>query len=155
MGLIEVKEYLKKYNKDKDIILVEESSATVEEAAHALNIEPGMIAKSLTFKVNGDIIMIVTKGTSKIDNSKYKHTFNAKAKMLTKEEVNEFINQEVGGVCPFALNPNIKVYLDISLKNYEFVYPACGENHSAIKLSINELEELSHFTSWIDVCKNF
>lgn len=155
MGLIEVKEYLKKYNKDKDIILVEESSATVEEAAHALNIEPDMIAKSLTFKVNGDIIMIVTKGTSKIDNSKYKHTFNAKAKMLTKEEVNEFINQEVGGVCPFALNPNIKVYLDISLKNYEFVYPACGENHSAIKLSINELEELSHFTSWIDVCKNF
>lgn len=155
MGLIEVKEYLKKYNKDKDIILVEESSATVEEAAHALNIEPDMIAKSLTFKVNDDIIMIVTKGTSKIDNSKYKHTFNAKAKMLTKEEVNEFINQEVGGVCPFALNPNIKVYLDVSLKDYEYVYPACGENHSAIKLSINELEELSHFTSWIDVCKNF
>ena len=81
MGLIEVKEYLKKYNKDKDIILVEESSATVEEAAHALNIEPGMIAKSLTFKVNDDIIMIVTKGTVKIDNSKYKHTFNSKAKM--------------------------------------------------------------------------
>ena len=155
MGLIEVKEYLKKYNKDKDIILVEESSATVEEAAHALSIEPSMIAKSLTFKVNDDIIMIVTKGTSKIDNSKYKYTFNAKAKMLTREEVNEFINQEVGGVCPFALNPNIKVYLDVSLKDYEYVYPACGENHSAIKLSIKELEELSHFTSWIDVCKNF
>ncbi len=154
MGLIKVKEYLKKYNKDKDIILVEESSATVEEAAHALNIKPGMIAKSLTFKVNEDIIMIVTKGTAKIDNSKYKHTFNTKAKMLTREEVNEFINQEVGGVCPFALNSNIKVYLDISLKDYEYVYPACGENHSAIKLSIKELEELSNYTAWIDVCKN-
>ena len=153
MGLIEVKEYLKKYNKDNDIIILEEKTATVTDAANALNIKEDMIAKSLTFNENGNIIMIVTKGTAKIDNSKYKAEFKTKAKMLSREEVDEYIKHPVGGVCPFALDPSIKVYLDVSLKEFDYIYPACGSDHSAIKLTIEELETLSKFQKWIDVCK--
>ncbi len=153
MGLLDVKKYLSIYNKDKDIIILDKNSATVEEAAQALNIEPGMVAKSLTFMVKDKVIMIVTKGTSKIDNSKYKQFFKTKAKMLTSEEVDKYIGHKIGGVCPFALKDNVIVYLDISLKDYDFVFPACGDNHTAIKLSIKELEDLSNYSEWIDVCK--
>lgn len=153
MGVLEVKKYLSLYNKEEDIIFLDKNSATVEEAAKALDIEPGMVAKSLTFMLKDEVIMIVTKGTSKIDNSKYKHFFNIKAKMLTADEIDKYIGHKIGGICPFALDDSVKVYLDISLKDYNFVFPACGDNHTAIKLSIKELEELSHYTAWIDVCK--
>lgn len=153
MGLIEAKKHLKKYNKDNDIIILEEKTATVEQAAKALNIKEDMIAKSLTFNVNGKIIMILTKGTAKIDNSKFKSEFKTKAKMLNKEEVDEFIKHPIGGVCPFGINENIEVFLDISLKEFEYVYPACGTDHSAIKLTIAELETISNMKKYIDVCK--
>lgn len=155
MSLIKVKEYFKQYNMDDQIIELNESSATVAEAAHALNCLECEIAKSLSFKLENDVIIIVTAGDAKIDNSKYKHEFNTKAKMLTFDEVENLTGHEVGGVCPFALKNNIKVYLDESLKRFKYVYPACGSKNSAIKLTINELEKYSNYEKWIDVCKGW
>lgn len=155
MSLIKVKEYFKKYNMDKQIIELNESSATVAEAAHALHCLECEIAKSLSFKIDENVIIIVTAGDAKIDNSKYKQEFNTKAKMLTFEEVEPLTGHEVGGVCPFALNDNVKVYLDESLKRFKYVYPACGSHNSAIKLTLEELEKYSNFEKWIDVCKGW
>ena len=155
MSLVKVKEYFKQYNMDKQIIVLNESSATVMEAAHALNCLECEIAKSLSFKLDNDVIIIVTAGDAKIDNSKFKHEFNTKAKMLAFDEVEKLTGHEVGGVCPFALKNNVKVYLDESLKRFKYVYPACGSKNSAIKLTINELEKYSNYEKWIDVCKGW
>ena len=155
MSIIKVKEYFKKYNMDNRIIELNESSATVSEAAHALNCQECEIAKSLSFKVNDKPIIIVVAGDAKIDNSKYKQEFNTKAKMLQYDEVDNLIGHSVGGVCPFAINDNVKVYLDESLKRFEYVYPACGSSNSAIKLTISELEKYSNYLKWIDVCKDW
>lgn len=155
MSLIKVKEYFKKYNMDNRIIELNESSATVADAAHALSCEEKEIAKSLTFKLNDEVIMIVTAGDAKIDNAKYKSFFKHKAAMLKYDEVNPLVGHEVGGVCPFALNEGIKVYLDVSLKRFKYVYPACGSTNSAIKLTLEELEKYSNYTEWIDVCKDW
>ena len=133
----------------------EVSSATVELAAAALNCEGCRIAKSLTFKVAEQPIMIVVAGDAKIDNAKYKAQFATKAKMLTAEEALELIGHAVGGVCPFAVNEGVKVYLDESLKRFETVFPACGSSNSAIELTIEELEKYSGFTEWINVCKGW
>ena len=131
----------------------EVSSATVELAAKALNCKPERIAKTLSFKVDEQPILIVVAGDAKIDNAKYKAKFNKKAKMLAFEEVETIIGHAVGGVCPFAINDGIKVYLDESLKRFETVYPACGSSNSAIELTIEELEKYSNYISWVDVCK--
>lgn len=156
MSLVKVQEYLKKYQKDQDIIVLEESSATVAEAAHALHCKEEEIAKSLSFRLNdNECIIIVTAGDAKIDNSKYKAEFNTKAKMLNFDEVEKCIGHAVGGVCPFAINDNVIVYLDESLKRFDYVYPACGSSNSAIKLTIKELEQYSNFKKWIDVCKGW
>ncbi len=155
MSLIKVKEYFKKYDIEDKIIELNESSATVAEAAHALNCSECEIAKSLSFKINDEVIIIVVAGDAKIDNSKYKHEFNTKAKMLEFNEVEPLTGHEVGGVCPFAVNDNVKVYLDESLKRFEYVYPACGSHNSAIKLTIKELEKYSNYVKWIDVCKGW
>ena len=148
-----VKEYLKKYGIENRIQELEESSATVELAAKALGCEPKHIAKTLSFKVEDKPNLIVVAGDAKIDNAKYKAKFNTKAKMLNIEEVEELIGHKVGGVCPFAIKENVKVYLDISLKRFDYVYPAAGSGNSAIKVSIEELEKYSNYIEWVDVSK--
>lgn len=155
MAVEKVKEYFKKYNMDNRIIELNESSATVELAAKALHCEGKEIAKTLSFRLSSGIILIVTAGDAKIDNAKYKHEFGEKAHMLTFDEVESLVGHAVGGVCPFAVNDGIKIYLDESLKRFEFVYPACGSSNSAIKLALDELEKYSNYTKWIDVCKDW
>jgi prolyl-tRNA editing enzyme YbaK/EbsC (Cys-tRNA(Pro) deacylase) len=133
---------------------LDESSATVELAAEALGCEPCRIAKTLSFMVDGRPILIVMAGDVKIDNHKYKTYFGAKAKMLTPQEAETLVGHAVGGVCPFAVNDGVTVYLDESLKRFQTVFPACGSSNSAIELTIEELEKYSSFTEWIDVGKD-
>lgn len=129
------------------------SSATVELAAEAVGCEPARIAKTLSFKVGDTPVLIVAAGDAKIDNPKYKAQFHTKAKMLTREEVEEKIGHAVGGVCPFAVNEGVEIYLDESLKRFETVYPAAGSSNSAIQMTMEELEKYSGSSRWIDVCK--
>ena len=154
MSVEKVKSYFKQYGIDDRIQELEVSSATVELASKALNFEPCRIAKTLSFMVDGSPILIVTAGDMKIDNPKYKAQFGTKAKMLKPDEVTQLVGHSVGGVCPFAVNDGVKVYLDESLKRFHTVFPACGSSNSAIELMIPELEEYSAFISWVDVCKN-
>lgn len=154
MSIERVKTYLEEFNLSERIREFDVSSATVELAAQALDCEPGRIAKTLAFKSNDSAVLIVAAGNGRIDNSKFKNTFGIKAKMLSPDEVKYFTGHTVGGVCPFALTTDIKVYLDSSLKKYETVFPACGNSSSAIELSIAELEKCSAAVGWIDVCKN-
>lgn len=153
MSLKEVKEYFRKYNLENRIKEFDVSSATVELAAKALNTEGKRIAKTMAFMVNDNSILIVTSGDMKIDNHKYKTLFGVKAKMLAQDELIEIIGHPMGGVCPFAIKNNVKVYLDISLKRFATVFPACGSSNSAIELSIPELEKYSNYLEWIDICK--
>jgi len=148
-----VKDYLKQYNMDTRIIELEESSATVALAAKALNCEEARIAKTLSFKLKDKNILIVTAGDVKIDNAKYKNEFGEKARMLPSEEVLDIIGHPVGGVCPFAVNKDVSIYLDLSLKRFETVFPACGSNHNAIELTNEELEKVTNYNKWIDVTK--
>ena len=153
MSFIKAKEYLEKYGLENKIMEFPVSSATVEEAAKAVNCKEEEIAKTLSFMVEDKPILIVVAGDKKIDNSKYKAEFHTKAKMIPFGEVEQLIGHEVGGVCPFGLNEGVKVYLDESLKRFDFVYPAAGTPNSAIKLTIPELETTSGYTGWIDVTK--
>lgn len=155
MAIEKVKEYFKKYNMENRIQEFNVSSATVELAAEALHCEPCRIAKTLSFMVDNHPILIVTAGDTKIDNPKYKVQFGTKAKMLAPEEVETMIGHAIGGVCPFAVNDNVTIYLDESLKRFQTVFPACGSSNSAIELTIEELEQYSSFDSWIDVCKGW
>ena len=131
------------------------SSATVELAAEALHCEPCRIAKTLSFLVGEEPILIVAAGDTKIDNPKYKGQFGTKAKMLTPEQAETCIGHAVGGVCPFGIEPGVKVYLDVALKRFQTVFPACGSSNSAIELTIPELEQYSGYTAWVDVCKGW
>lgn len=153
MSIEKVREYFKSVGIDSRIKELDESSATVELAAHALGCAPERIAKTLSFKVKEDCVLIVTAGDVKIDNSKYKAQFGTKASMLKIDEAAELIGHSVGGVCPFAVNNGVKVYLDESLKRFKTVFPACGSSNSAIELTISELEKYSGFIAWVDVCK--
>lgn len=151
MSLSKVKEYFKEYGIESRIKEFDVSSATVEKAAIALNTEEKRIAKTLSFRTNNGVIVIVLAGDAKINNQKYRQTFSEKAHMLQYEEVEPLIGHEVGGVCPFALNDGVTVYLDESLKRFETVFPACGSHSSAVELTIEELEKYSKFKSWVDV----
>ena len=153
MSIERVKKYFKRFGISGRIKELDSSSATVELAAQALNCEPERIAKTLAFNVNEQIVLIVTAGDAKIDNHKYKTVFGLKAKMLSPEMVENLVGHAVGGVCPFGINENIAVYLDVSLKRFKTVFPACGSSTSAIELSLEELEKDSGFSRWIDVCK--
>lgn len=155
MAIDKVKEYFKQYNMEDKIQEFEVSSATVELAAQALGCEPKRIAKSLSFLVDDKTILIVAAGDAKVDNPKYKAAFSCKAKMLSYDQVEEYIGHAVGGVCPFAIPDTVTVYLDESLKRFETVFPACGSSNSAIELTLPELEKYSNFTSWVDVCKDW
>ena len=155
MSFENVKKYFKEIEMDSKIIELKDSSATVEQAANALGCKPEHIAKTMSFKTKEGPILIVCAGDAKIDNKKYKSVFGQKAKMIPANEVEELIGHLPGGVCPFAIKENVKVYLDISLKRFEKVYPAAGNGHSAIELTIKELETISKADSWVDVCNNW
>ena len=155
MSIEKVKSYFEKYNMESRIREFEVSSATVELAAAALNCKPQRIAKTLSFIVNGQAILIVTAGDCRIDNAKYKARFGTKAKMLASDETINLIGHAIGGVCPFAVKEGITVYLDKSLKRFETVFPACGSSNSAIELTIEELEKYSNYSAWVDVCKDW
>ena len=153
MAIEKVKEYFKAFGIEDRIIEFDVSSATVDLAAQALGCEGCRIAKTLSFMVDDRVVLIVAAGDVKIDNPKYKAQFLKKAKMLTFDEAEKLIGHAVGGVCPFAVNEGVEVYLDESLKRFETVFPACGSSNSAIELTIEELEKYSNFIEWIDVCK--
>ncbi|MBR5273029.1 MAG: YbaK/EbsC family protein [Clostridia bacterium] len=155
MAIERVKEFFRNRGLENRIREFDVSSATVELAAQALNCEPCRIAKSLSFLVSGKPILIIAAGDAKIDNSKFKAQFAEKAKMLSPAETETMIGHAVGGVCPFAINDDVTVYLDCSLKRFSTVFPACGSSNSAIELTVEELEEYSSYTDWIDVCKNW
>lgn len=154
MSQEKVKSYLSSFGVDDRVLEFDVSSATVALAAEAVGCEPAKIAKSLTFMAYEHPIMIVCAGDMKIDNAKFKEQFHTKAKMLAFEDVEALIGHKVGGVCPFAINDGVKVYLDESLKRFDMVYPACGSDNSAIGLSLSELEKYAqNFCGYVDVCK--
>ncbi len=155
MSVERVRDYFSKYGIENRIQEFPVSSATVELAAEALGTEGKRIAKTLSFMAGEKPILIVAAGDAKIDNPKFKAQFHTKAKMLGSREVEPLIGHAVGGVCPFGINEGVDVYLDISLKRFETVFPACGSANSAIELTISELEKYSEFLSWIDVCKGW
>ena len=153
MSIEKVKAYFSAYGMDDRILEFPVSSATVELAAQALGCEGKRIVKTLSFGVNGRAILICAAGDAKVDNAKYKARFGVKAKMLTHEEAASMIGHAVGGVCPFAVNEGVEVYLDESIKRFRTVFPAAGSSNSAIELTIAEMEQYSGFTAWVDVCK--
>lgn len=153
MSIEKVRAYFAAFHMEDRILEFPVSSATVELAAKALNCEGCRIVKTLSFNVNGNAILICAAGDAKVDNAKYKARFGVKAKMLSHEEAAEMIGHAVGGVCPFAVNEGVEVYLDESMKRFETVFPACGSANSAIELTCSQLFEYSRAESWIDVCK--
>ena len=155
MAIDKVKEYFRQYGREKDILEFEASSATVELAAKAANVIPARIAKTISLKLEDGCILVVTAGDARIDNAKYRAEFKTKAKMLPHDEVEVLIGHEVGGVCPFAINDNVAVYLDISLKRFDTVFPAAGNGNSAIELTCQELYEYARASAWVDVCKEW
>lgn len=153
MGVQDVKKYFQENNLNYEILEFEASTATVELAARALGVKPALIAKTMSFKLkNKENILIIAAGDRRVDNRKFKDVFKTKARMLDPEEVVEVTGHPVGGVCPFGLKNNLPVYLDVSLKEYEFVYPAAGSPNSAVKMTPDELQEVTS-GEWVDVCK--
>ena len=156
MSIEKVREYFRSLGLEEKIREFTVSSATVELAAQAVGVEGARIAKSLSFKVGDDPIIIVVAGDARVDNSRYKAYFHTKAKMLTHEEAHQRIGHDVGGVCPFALPADVKVYLDVSMQRFSTVFPAAGSSNSAIEFTCEELEKYSsNFTAWVDVCKGW
>lgn len=155
MAIEKVRNYFAGCGMADRILEFDSSSATVELAANALGCEPCRIVKTLSFMVGEAPILIVAAGDAKVDNAKYKAKFGKKAKMLTPDEVVQFIGHAIGGVCPFAVSDGVTVYLDESLKRFDTVFPACGSSNSAIELTIPELEEHSGYSEWVDVCKGW
>ena len=154
MSIEKVKQYFKQFELENKIKEFSVSSATVDLAAKALNCEPCRIAKSLSFKIgDSKAVIVVAAGDVRVDNKKFKNFFQKKLKMLSGDEVKSFTGHEIGGVCPFAVNDGTDVYLDISLKRFDTVFPACGSSNSAIEMTMEELEKYSsNFKQWVDVC---
>ncbi|SDM85672.1 YbaK/EbsC family protein [Acetanaerobacterium elongatum] len=157
MSVEKVKKYLAQYGKDSAVTEFSVSSATVALAAEALGVSPSRIAKTISFtNGSGGCTLIVAAGDAKIDNSKYKAHFGIKATMLTPEEALQLTGHAVGGVCPFAIeNPDVAVYIDLSLKRFDTVYPAAGSSNSAVELTCEELFTISRSREWVDVCKGW
>jgi prolyl-tRNA editing enzyme YbaK/EbsC (Cys-tRNA(Pro) deacylase) len=156
MSIQSVREYLAPLGLADRILVFETSSATVELAAQAAGVIPARIAKSLSLMLPEGPILLVTAGDARIDNPRFKAQFHAKAKMLSADEVTLRIGHAVGGVCPFAIKSDVRTWLDVSLKRFDTVYPACGSANSAIELSCDELEAAAQgFAGWIDVCKDW
>ena len=156
MSLESVKVHFKKWNRVADIMEFDTLSATVEQAANTIGVFPARIAKTLSFRGDGEeAILVVAAGDAKIDNKKFRHTYGFKARMLTPEEVLEQTGHMIGGVCPFGLKNELNVYLDISMKRFETIFPACGSTNSAIELTTDELFQYSLAKEWVDVCKGW
>ena len=155
MSIQRVRKYFKEYGMENRIQEFQVSSATVELAAQALHCDPERIAKTLSFMVKDRVVLVVTAGDMKIDNSKYKAQFGTKAKMLSPDDAEILVGHKVGGVCPFGVKEGVEIYLDMSLKRFETVFPACGSANSAIELTNEELERFSAAASWVDVCKGW
>lgn len=155
MSIDTVREYLKEFSAQNKILEFSTSSATVELAAAALGCDGKRIAKTLSFLVNENPVLVVAAGDARIDNKKYKDFFGTKAKMIPFDEVEDYIGHKAGGVCPFGIKEGVKVYLDNSLKRFDTVYPACGSANSAIELTLEQLEKYSKAISWVDVCKDW
>ncbi len=155
MSVEKVQEYFNDLGLGDRVIIPEMSSATVEEAARAIGCEPKEIAKTMSFLVSGEPVLIVTAGDARVDNPKYKAAFHEKARMIPGDQVEEYIGHPPGGVCPFATKPGIPVYLDVSLKRFDTVYPAAGSGRSAVRLTVDELERYSDAAGWVDVCKDW
>ena len=156
MSIENVKSYFQQWDREADIMEFDTSSATVEEAAETIGVIPARIAKTLSFRGADDkAILLVAAGDTKIDNKKFRHFFGFKARMLAPEEVFRQTGHQIGGVCPFGLTNVLEVYLDISLKRFDTVFPACGSSNSAIELTIQELFQFSQAKEWIDVCKGW
>ena len=155
MSITKVREYFRGFQMEDRILEFPVSSATVQLAAEALHCEPERIAKTLSFLQPSSPVLIVAAGDARIDNAKYKSLFQTKAKMIPADEVESLIGHAIGGVCPFAVNPGIPVYLDVSLKRFQTVFPACGSPNSAIELNIGDLELYSRCSGWIDVCRDW
>lgn len=153
MSIERVREYLNNFGLGDKIQEFDVSSATVELASQALGCDMELIAKTLSFKLGERVLLVVVAGNRKIDNSKFKQEFGGKAVMLGFDEVEAKIGHGVGGVCPFGVNAGVEIYLDNSLKDYDYVYPACGSSNSAIKLTIKELEGVTNYIKWVDVSK--
>jgi len=152
MGIQEVRNYFREKGLKHEILEFNASTATVELAARAVGVEPGMIAKTMSFKLrNNEVILVLTAGDKRVDNKKFKATFHSKGKMLNHDEVVEITGHPVGGVCPFGLKNDLPVFLDISLQEYEYVYPAAGSPNSAVKLTPAELQNITS-GQWVDVC---
>ncbi len=155
MSIERVKNYFKQYGLEDRILEFDTSSKTVELAAQAIGCEEKQITKTMSFLVGDRAILISTAGDAKIANPKFKEKFHTKAKMIPFEQVEELIGHGVGGVCPFATNEDVDVYLDVSLKRFTTVFPAAGSGNSAIELTLEELEKYSNAKEWIDVCKDW
>ena len=155
MSIEKVKAYFASKGMLDRVMELSVSSATVDLAAQALGVDGSRIAKTLSFAVDGKPVLVVAAGDARIDNARFKAFFHTKAKMLSHEEAAQLIGHAVGGVCPFAVNEGVAVYLDESLKRFQTVFPACGSGNSAIELNIPELEEHSGCLQWVDVCKNW
>ena len=145
--------YLRSIGLEDRIIVPEASSATVELAAQAIGVTPGEIAKTLSFITKEGPVLVIAEGTARVDNHKYKETFHTKAKLIPGDRVEELVGHAPGGVCPFGIQEGVPVYMDESLRKYEIVYPAAGDDHSAVKLTVAELEQASRACGWVDVCK--
>ncbi|WP_019156466.1 YbaK/EbsC family protein [Robertmurraya massiliosenegalensis] len=156
MSLESVLDHFKKWNREKDVLVFEQSSATVDMAAEAIGVIPARIAKTLSFRGDGEqAILVVAAGDAKIDNKKFRHTFGFKARMLSPDEVLEQTGHMIGGVCPFGLANHLDVYLDVSMKRFDTLFPACGSTNSAIELSCEEIQEYAGAKEWVDVCKGW
>ena len=155
MSIEKVRAYFKTLGMEEKIREFPVSSATVELAAQALGVEGARIAKTLSFKLDERTILVVAAGDAKVDNTKYKAAFGGKAKMLTPEEAVERVGHAVGGVCPFAVNEGVEIYLDESLRRFDTVFPAAGSSNSAIELTCDELSRYAKSDKWVDVCKGW
>ena len=155
MSIEKVREYFRKYGLEDRISEFPESSATVELAAAAVGCEPARIGKTLSFDLGERTVLVLTAGDAKIDNRKFKDCFGTKARMLPADKAESIIGHAVGGVCPFVINEGVDVYLDISIKRFETIFPAAGSGNSAIELNMAELEQHSRPLAWVDVCKGW
>ena len=154
MAIEKVKRYLENIGELDRLMIFEESTATVDLAAKAIGCEPGNIAKTISLLVEDNPILILLAGDVKIDNHKFKDTFHTRPKMIPAEKVEEYVGHAVGGTCPFEVNEGVPIYLDESLKRFKTVYPAAGNEHSCVRLKLEELEKFINSAGWVDVSKN-
>lgn len=152
MSVESVRNFFKERNQEDPVFELEDSGATVDLAAQVIGVEAKFIAKTLAFKLKEKDILVVTRGDARIDNKKFRTYFKTKAKMLGLNEVEEITGHPVGGVCPFGLKNPLDVYIDISIKDFGFVYPAAGSRTTALKISPESIQELTN-AEWVDVCQ--